>query len=81
MSPLTPKNDGAVNNLPAPLSPIALRSRALAMLTRREHSQAELRQKLGELGGESAIIEEILNELSSQNWQNDRRFTEVFIRY
>ena len=64
-----------------PLSPTSLRSRALAMLARREHSQFELRQKLAELGGESSIIDTILDEFSTQNWQNDRRFTEVFIRY
>ncbi len=64
-----------------PLSPTSLRSRALAMLTRREHSQFELRQKLAELGGESSVIDTILHEFSKQNWQNDRRFTEVFIRY
>ena len=64
-----------------PLSTTSLRSRALAMLTRREHSQFELRQKLAELGGESSIIDTILDEFSTQNWQNDRRFTEVFIRY
>ena len=64
-----------------PLSPTSLRSRALAMLTRREHSQFELRQKLAELGGESSIIDTILDEFSTQNWQNDRRFTEIFIRY
>lgn len=74
-------NDGTASKTPVPLSPTSLRSRALAMLTRREHSQAELRQKLSDLGGDSAIIEDILTELSSQNWQNDRRFTEVFIRY
>lgn len=65
----------------APLSLTSLRSRALAMLARREHSQFELREKLTELGGESSVIDSILNEFSSQNWQNDRRFTEVFIRY
>ena len=64
-----------------PLSPTSLRSRALAMLARREHSQFELRQKLAELGGESSVIDTILHEFSKQNWQNDRRFTEVFIRY
>ena len=64
-----------------PLSPTSLRSRALAMLARREHSQFELRQKLAELGGESSIIDTILDEFSTQNWQNDRRFTEIFIRY
>ena len=65
----------------APLSLTSLRSRALAMLARREHSQFELREKLTELGGESSVIDSILNEFNTQNWQNDRRFTEVFIRY
>ena len=65
----------------APLSLTSLRSRALAMLARREHSQFELRQKLAELGAESTVIDTILHEFSTQNWQNDRRFTEVFIRY
>ncbi|MDO8415568.1 MAG: regulatory protein RecX [Agitococcus sp.] len=73
-----------MNNAPtatAFLSPTSLRSRALAMLARREHSQFELRQKLAELGGESSVIDTILHEFSTENWQNDRRFTEVFIRY
>jgi regulatory protein len=73
-----------MNNTPttsAPLSPTSLRSRALAMLTRREHSQFELRQKLAELDAESSVIDTILHEFSTQNWQNDRRFTEIFIRY
>jgi regulatory protein len=51
------------------------------MLARREHSQFELRQKLAELGAESSVIDTILHEFSTENWQNDRRFTEVFIRY
>lgn len=65
---------------PTPLSATALRSRALAMLNRREHSQRELQQKLAELGGSQDQIDAILAELSSQSWQDDRRFTEVFIR-
>jgi regulatory protein len=51
------------------------------MLARREHSQFELREKLAELGAESSVIDTILHEFSTENWQNDRRFTEVFIRY
>jgi regulatory protein len=51
------------------------------MLARREHSQFELREKLAELGAESSVIDTILNEFSTENWQNDRRFTEAFIRY
>ena len=73
-------SNNSVGNTTPPSS-TSLRSRALAMLTRREHSQFELRQKLAELGGESSIIDTILDEFSTQNWQNDRRFTEIFIRY
>jgi regulatory protein len=65
----------------AALSTTSLRSRALAMMARREHSQFELRQKLAELGAESTVIDTILHEFSTENWQNDRRFTEAFIRY
>ena len=73
-----------MNKSPTPTTPLSLtslRSRALAMLARREHSQFELRQKLAELGAESSVIDTILYEFSTENWQNDRRFTEVFIRY
>jgi len=51
------------------------------MLARREHSQFELRQKLAELGAENPVIDTLLHEFSTENWQNDQRFTEVFIRY
>ena len=68
------------SSAPVPLSITALRSRALALLTRREHSQHELRQKLTELGGTTEQIDTIITELSSQSWQDDRRFAEVFIR-
>jgi regulatory protein len=65
---------------PSLLSLKSLRSKALAMLTRREHSQFELQTKLAELGADTAQISTIINELISQSWQSDLRFTEVFIR-
>ena len=63
-----------------PLSFTSLRSKALAMLTRREHSQFELKTKLAELGADSTQIETIVSELAAQAWQDDRRFSEVLIR-
>ena len=63
----------AIDDNKASLSPTALRSRALAMLARREHSQFELRQKLAELGAESTVIDTILHEISTKNWQNSAR--------
>jgi SOS response regulatory protein OraA/RecX len=54
------------------LSLKSLRSKALAMLTRREHSQFELQTKLAELGADPTQISTIINELISQSWQSDR---------
>lgn len=65
---------------PIPFSLKSLRSKALTMLTRREHSQLELQQKLAELGADGSQIKSILDEFIAQSWQSDTRFTEVFIR-
>ena len=65
---------------PPVLSLKSLRSKALAMLRRSEHSQFELHAKLDELGTDATQISTIINEIISQSWQSDTRFTEVFIR-
>lgn len=57
-----------------------LRSKALAMLTRREHSQYELHHKLMELGATAEQVVVILEEFKQQGWQSDRRFCEALIR-
>jgi regulatory protein len=64
----------------AALSVDALRGRALAMLTRREHSRAELQKKLSEQGGHEAVIGQVLDELVERRLQSDARFAEVFVR-
>ncbi len=64
----------------SPLSFTSLRGKALAMLTRREHSQFELKNKLAELGADRKQIETIVSEFATQGWQSDRRFSEVLIR-
>mgnify|MGYP003351561088 FL=1 len=58
----------------------SLRSKALAMLTRREHSENELHQKLLELGATDSEILLILTEFKEKNWQSDTRFCQAFIR-
>ncbi len=58
----------------------ALRGRALALLTRREHSRAEIRQKLFDQGGNTADIELVLDDLVQRKLQSDARFAEVFVR-
>lgn len=62
------------------LSQQQLRSKALAMLTRREHSQYELQHKLAELGASTSQIQLILQEFSQQGWQSESRFCEALIR-
>ncbi len=64
-----------------PVSFQSLRSKALAMLTRREHSAYELRQKLLEQGASESEILLILTEFKEKNWQNDERFCQAFIRH
>lgn len=63
-----------------PLSPEQLKGRALAMLTRREHSQVELQRKLLEQGALPEQVNELLEELVTRNLQSDERFAEVYIR-
>lgn len=56
-----------------------LRQRALDFLSRREHSQVELCQKLGRYSDDSHEITSIINELTANNWQSNRRFAEMLI--
>jgi regulatory protein len=61
-------------------TPDALRGRALAMLTRREHSRGELERKLEAMGADSPLIEAVLDELAERRLQSDERFAEVLVR-
>lgn len=64
----------------AGLTPDGIRGRALAMLTRREHSRVELERKLGDLGAQPPLVSEVLDELVERHLQSDERFAEVFVR-
>lgn len=57
----------------------SLRSRALDLLSRREHSRKELWQKLLPYAEHSDELDVLLDELAENNWQSDERFTESFI--
>lgn len=72
-----------------------LRNRALRLLTRREHSRAELAQKLAraprEAAGrkpcdeeawrpEQADIEQLLDQLEAQGWLSDARTASAYVR-
>lgn len=64
-----------------PLSGRKLRERALDLLSRRDHSRVELRQKLIQKGARIDEIEPVLNELEDRNYLDDRRFAENFVSY
>ena len=57
----------------------ALRRRAIRLLARREHTRAELLDKLAPHGA-PAEIESVLNELASRGFQSDARFAESYLR-
>ncbi len=57
-----------------------LRDSALRILTQREHSAQELQRKLEAKGFAREDITDLINELESQSWLDEARFTEVFVR-
>lgn len=50
------------------------------LLARREHSRAELCQKLQAKGFDKSAVDEVVTELAQEGLQSDARFTESFIR-
>lgn len=63
------------------LSGRKLRERALDLLSRRDHSRLELRQKLCQKGGDRDEVEGLLEDFERLGYLDDRRFAENFVRY
>lgn len=63
-----------------PRQPTSARDSALRALGRREHSAAQLKQKLEGRGYDETDIEQVVEELSERGWQSDARYAEVLIR-
>jgi regulatory protein len=57
------------------------RGTALNLLTRREHSRAELERKLGRKGFLQDAVEAVLDALDAEGLQSDARFTEAYVRW
>lgn len=57
-----------------------LKEIALRLLARREHSTYELRTKLLARGGSVEAVSATLDELNSEEYLSDSRFTEVAVR-
>ncbi len=54
--------------------------RALALLSRREHSRKELTLKLVTRGLDPTAVEEAVERLAAEGWQDDARFAESVVR-
>ena len=59
---------------------ISLRSRALGLLARREHTRTELQRKLGSHAEDPQELEDILDDLSRRGWLSDVRFAKALVQ-
>jgi regulatory protein len=56
-----------------------LRSRALRLLARREHSRHELRNKLAASCADTAALEALLDQLEQRGWMSEGRLVEQML--
>ncbi|MBV6271659.1 recombination regulator RecX [Alcaligenaceae bacterium CGII-47] len=63
-----------------PRGGLSLKARAIAYLSRREHSRVELARKLSAYCDDAAEIEQLLDMLQRGNWQSDARFAEALVQ-
>ncbi|QSB02638.1 regulatory protein RecX [Methylomonas sp. EFPC1] len=52
----------------------------LRLLARREHSRRELLDKLALRGFDRDEVEPVIDGMAEQNWQNDARYAEAYVR-
>ncbi|MGZ0080601.1 regulatory protein RecX [Methylomonas sp. YC3] len=52
----------------------------LRLLARREHSRRELLDKLALRGFDRDEVEPVIDQIAEQNWQNDARYAECYVR-
>jgi len=52
----------------------------LRLLARREHSRRELLDKLALRGFDRDDVEPVIDQIAEQNWQNDARYAEAYVR-
>ena len=57
-----------------------IRHKLTRLLSRREHSQTELRKKLSDLEISAAIIDETIKKFAEKDIQSDLRFAEAVVR-
>ncbi len=62
-----------------PLTPKQLRTKALDLLTRRDHSEKELEDKLRSRGGREDDVARVLSDLRDIGLLDDRRYARSFL--
>lgn len=62
-----------------PLSPKRLRAKALDLLSRRDHSEKELEDKLRSRGGQEDDVAQVLTNLRDIGLLDDRRYARSFL--
>ncbi len=62
-------------------SPEEISEICIRLLTRREHSQKELQDKLALRGFGRSQTQSVIDKLAQQNWQSDQRFAESYARH
>jgi len=63
----------------APRPGLSLKARAVGLLSRREHSRAELQRKLAPHADSQEALEKVLYDLTQAGWQSDVRFTQGWV--
>jgi len=59
---------------------LSAKSVAVRLLSRREHSAFEIRDKLSQREFDDSEIEQAINELQQGGWLSDERYAEAYIR-
>ncbi|MFA5520471.1 MAG: recombination regulator RecX [Castellaniella sp.] len=57
----------------------SLKARAIAHLSRREHSRRELERKLAPHASDARALAEVLDALEDDGWQSDERFAQSLL--
>jgi len=63
----------------APRPGLSLKARAVGLLSRREHSRAELERKLAPHAESAEALAKVLDELAQAGWQSDVRFVQGWV--
>ncbi len=58
---------------------LSIKARAVALLSRREHSRQELARKLAPHSDDSDALERLLDDLTREGWLSDERFAQSLL--